>query len=69
MPKLKTGSNKCQCSACGEYFNSVHAFDMHRSGSDCAARRCKNPEAMVREGWSKNAAGYWITSTNKYIRR
>lgn len=57
MPMKLTG-NRCLCSGCGEYFNSVGAFEKHRTGS-AENRVCKPPESI---GMSKNAAGYWITA-------
>lgn len=56
-PKLTPGSNRCLCSGCGEHFNSVAAFDMHRIGKG-RDRRCERPEAV---GMVKNGAGFWIT--------
>lgn len=64
-PKLPIGTQYCQCSGCGEYFNSVYAFDLHRSGKDCERRGCKTPEELLSKGWSKNAKGYWITEEYK----
>lgn len=57
--------NRCQCSACGERFNSVSVFDRHRVGYfDSAehrgARRCLHHREMLARGWSLNAAGSWI---------
>jgi hypothetical protein len=56
--------NHCQCTGCGEYFNSVYAFDKHRAGgySTPTSRRCRPPAELVARGWGKNAAGWWITS-------
>jgi len=50
--------NRCQCPACGEYFNSVAAFDKHRTGP-ASDRSCLDPESL---GMSRNAAGFWITA-------
>lgn len=60
-----TGS-RCLCRTCGEYFNSVTAFDRHRVGTwrDRGAwRRCLEPSEMVARGWSLNALGFWVTET------
>lgn len=56
---------RCQCSACGERFNSVSVFDRHRVGYfDSAehrgARRCLHHREMLARGWLLNAAGFWI---------
>lgn len=55
MSKLPVGSKVCQCSACGEYFTAVTAFDAHRSGP-WEARICLNPASL---GLVKNANGRW----------
>lgn len=55
---MKLTGNRCLCSGCGRYFNSVGAFEKHRKGKP-ADRRCENPEGL---GMSKNKAGFWITS-------
>ena len=54
---MKLTGNRCLCSGCGEYFNSVSAFDMHRSGP-ADARVCRQPGEA---GMVRNEAGYWIT--------
>lgn len=62
IPRL-TGS-RCACRACGELFNSVTAFDMHRVGyfdNFGTDRRCRTMLEMVAAGMSRNSAGFWIT--------
>lgn len=55
----------CQCSGCGESFNSVHAFDSHRTGEYSNAypygRRCLTTEEMLQSGMGKNINGRWVT--------
>ncbi len=64
-PKLTGG--RCQCAACGEYFNSDTPFGRHRVGSYAKPgewqgnRRCLTPAEMTAKGWQPNAAGFWIT--------
>ena len=63
-PKL-TG-NRCQCTACGEYFNGLQPFDKHRVGEYAKAgqrntRRCLAVAEMEARGWMRNAAGFWTT--------
>jgi hypothetical protein len=60
MSELKVGKRFCQCSGCGEYFNSVKPFDMHRISLRTGGRGCETVEGMVIKGMSKNAAGYWV---------
>lgn len=57
-----TGS-RCQCSACGELFNSVSVFDRHRVGNwedRGAKRRCLTIPQMQSKDWRVNARGFWI---------
>ena len=57
-----TGS-RCQCSVCGELFNSVSVFDRHRKGAyleHTTKRQCLTIDQMVVRGWIKNAQGFWI---------
>jgi len=58
---MKLTGSRCQCSACGEYFNRPSLFDRHRAGSyQPLARRCLSPDEMRAKGWRKNSAGFWI---------
>lgn len=57
MPRL-TG-NRCQCAACGEYFNGAQPFDRHRVGSYGTSRRCLTVADMEAAGFTRNAAGFW----------
>ncbi len=59
--------NRCRCSACGEYFNSVSTFDRHRHGGwqgRGADRRCLSPAELKARGWTLNAHGFWIVRRN-----
>lgn len=59
---VKLTGRRCLCRACGEHFNSVAGFDRHRTGSyDPLTRRCLDYGQLMRKGFSKNAAGFWIT--------
>lgn len=58
----KLNGGHCQCSACNELFNSVHAFDKHRTGAYTPdTRRCLSVNEMETNGMTKNAGGWWIT--------
>ncbi len=57
IPKL-TG-NRCTCRGCGELFNSVTAFDAHRTGP-ADRRRCLTIPEMLEQGMVKNAAAFWV---------
>lgn len=58
---VTVGHNRCQCAACKEYFNSVAAFDKHRTGRP-EERRCMTEEEMRAKGMDKNQVGYWVTA-------
>lgn len=58
-PKL-TG-HRCQCTACGEYFNGEQPFNRHRVGSHGNDRRCLDVQAMEAAGFVRNAAGFWTS--------
>lgn len=50
-----------QCAGCGELFNSISSFDLHRVGDHgTPQRRCLSPEEMDGLGMSKNRAGFWV---------
>jgi hypothetical protein len=55
---VKLNGNRCKCGGCGRYFNSVHAFDRHRSGKP-ANRVCLDPESL---GMEVGSHGFWITA-------
>ena len=57
-PKLPFGTNYCRCSACGEYFGGVRAFDDHRVGP-ADDRACLDACGMAAVGLTLNARGYW----------
>ena len=60
-----------QCPGCLELFNSLTAFDAHRTGAFGrlatagnyipSTRRCLSEAEMVARGMSRNARGFWIT--------
>lgn len=64
---MRLGESRCQCSACGDYFNSTAAFDRHRCGEFAkpgkvdGMRGCKTRAQMVMDGMERNRAGFWIT--------
>jgi len=48
----RMAGNRCFCSGCGEYFNSIGAFDAHQ----LVNKPCLEPTSL---GMEKNSAGYW----------
>jgi len=57
MKILKGDRN--QCTSCKEYFNSIGAFEKHRTGK-MYDRRCLTTDEMLSKGMSINHAGFWI---------
>lgn len=63
MTNRKTLSgDRNQCPACGLYFNSVSAFDKHRSGAHGVNRHCLTVPQMEAKGMAVNSAGFWVGS-------
>jgi hypothetical protein len=65
--QILTG-NRCQCTGCGEFFNSATTFDGHRVGAYAPknrpnTRRCLAVAEMQAKGWLLNGAGFWISET------
>ena len=68
---LRLTGSRCRCTSCGEYFNSVSIFDLHRVGSwqdRGAHRRCLTVEEMRARGYLKNASGFWIEKSRQNAR-
>jgi hypothetical protein len=63
MTTLKVGKRRNQCGGCKVFFNSVTAFDKHRTGEYGVDRRCMTVDEMSASGMSVNEAGYWIGSS------
>lgn len=62
--KRKLKGNHCQCARCGKYFNSLSAFDKHRTGPfthNVLSRECMFTEQMIAKGMAENAKGFWMT--------
>jgi hypothetical protein len=57
MKLLKGDRN--QCTSCKHYFNSIGAFEKHRTGA-MNNRRCLTEDEMINKGMSVNSAGFWI---------
>jgi hypothetical protein len=56
---LAHGTDRCRCSlggGCGEYFNSTHAFELHR-----VAGHCLTVKQMRSRGMEISNAGYWVS--------
>jgi hypothetical protein len=58
--KMLSGDRN-QCQGCKAYFNSVKAFDKHRTGKHGVDRRCLTEDEMLGKGMSVNKDGFWIT--------
>ncbi len=58
-PKLSGDRN--QCSSCLAYFNSITAFDKHRTGKFDGSRRCLSTDEMLAKGLGKTNDGFWLS--------
>ena len=61
---MKLRGQKNQCQGCKKYFNSNHAFEMHRTGRHGIDRRCMTEEEMTAKGMSMNARSFWVSKSN-----
>jgi hypothetical protein len=57
-PKLPPGRNLCKCSACGEPFLNVRAFEAHRYGPG-DDRACMTTPHMRSVRLDRDSRGYW----------
>jgi hypothetical protein len=60
MSRPPLTGNRCECGACHQRFNSVSAFDLHRTGIAGVDRHCREPSEMVAIGMRVNDHGFWI---------
>jgi hypothetical protein len=60
-PNLSARSDRCLCSACGEFFNSAFAFEFHRTG-DWTRRRCRDRQEMRSLGMRLNNDQCWVSA-------
>lgn len=58
---LKLTGDRNQCPGCDYYFNSIKAFDRHRTGKHGVDRRCRTVEEMIQRGMLVNKDGFWVT--------
>lgn len=57
--KKQLRGDRNQCAGCGQYFNSLHAFDKHRTGEHGLDRRCLSPDEMTAKGMHVASDGFW----------
>ncbi len=65
---LKLSGNRCQCPACGQFFNSVSVFNRHRDGSfddPANRRRCLTIRQMLAKGFAQNGKGSGVRHCRK----
>ena len=67
--KIKYNSEVNQCPTCGEVFESIYAFDYHRTGKVGVNRRCLTISEMLGKGMEKNKYDRWISSISRYSYR
>lgn len=58
--RRKLSGQRCQCCACGEYFNKVVTFDLHRVGKFDKDRRCLTVQEMRDRNMTKTQDDYWL---------
>jgi len=60
MDKL-TPDKRCLCRECGEFFNSVKGFTLHRYTGADGARLCRTISDLEGRGWFLDKDGFWRT--------
>ena len=58
--RRKLNGQRYQCCACGEYFNKVVTFDLHRVGKFDKDRRCLTVQEMRDRNMTKTQDDYWL---------
>ncbi len=60
IPRRKLRGDRNQCCACDEYFNSIKAFDQHRTGLFNGTRRCLTIVEMQAKNFRKTKDDFWL---------
>ena len=66
---------RCECCACGEYFNKTATFEAHRVGAFGArnTRRCLSIREMELKNFTKTQDDYWLApiseKTKEYFKK
>jgi len=60
-PMTPPYTDRCRCTACGEYFRSSSAFGRHRYSAK-EGRRCLSVPQMLEKGMVKSDTGHWMAS-------
>jgi hypothetical protein len=55
------GESRNQCQGCKGYFNSITAFEKHRTGEHGKNRRCRTEQEMLSLGMDVNEDGFWVS--------
>jgi len=66
--RRKLRGQRCECCACGEYFNKVSTFDSHRVGKFGKNRRCLTVQEMQARNMNKTQDDYWIAPITEEAR-
>ncbi len=61
-PRLRAGSNRCQCARCGRFFGSVTAFDKHHRRIRDGNVQCLSDNEMWGSGMVQGATGWWYAT-------
>jgi hypothetical protein len=67
--EIKEYSEVNQCPTCGEVFESIYAFDFHRTGEFNKNRRCCTLDEMTTKGMIKNRFNRWVSKASSYSYR
>ena len=73
MTLRRVTASRCCRRGCGEFFNSISAFDRHRGTPYCvngtprsrSFRRCLTAEEIFLKGLTQNTSGFWIKESRK----
>jgi hypothetical protein len=61
LPRRKLTGRHCQCTGCGEFFNSESPFNDHRLALSCLTRA-----EMLSRGMRMNSGGWWVIKKLAY---
>jgi hypothetical protein len=67
--KIKEYSEVNHCPTCGEVFESIYAFDYHRTGDFNKNRRCLKVLEMLEKGMIKNRFDRWVSKASSFSYR
>ena len=60
IPRRKLKGDRNQCPVCDEYFNSIKAFDQHKTRSFDSIRRCLTVADTQAKNFRKTKDDFWL---------